>query len=240
MRLNDPEVVRAEYADEAAFLTRRSFWDDADGPDPRNVAFAAVAEVAPQTVLEVGCGPGDFGERVEREVGSRVIALDLSPRMVELARSRGVDARVGDVQELPFSDGEFDCAVANWMLYHVPDLDRGLCEIARVLRPEGRLVAVTVGTDHLLELWQLVGVADMRLARDLGFSAGNGAESLQRHFQRVDVRDASGTVTVRDRAPIVRYVESSDAWRHLSSRVPEQLDEPLVARTSVVVFVADT
>ena len=45
--------------------------------------------------------------------------------MVELARARGVDARVGDVQELPFADGAFDCVVAAWMLYHVPDLDRG-------------------------------------------------------------------------------------------------------------------
>ena len=45
--------------------------------------------------------------------------------MVELARARGVDARVGDVQALPFEDESFDAALAAWMLYHVPDVERG-------------------------------------------------------------------------------------------------------------------
>ena len=63
--------------------------------------------------------------------------------MVELTGRAASSAVVGDVQELPFADGIFDCAVAAWMLYHVPDLDRALRELARVLRPGGRLVAVT-------------------------------------------------------------------------------------------------
>ena len=68
----------------------------------------------------------------------RVTFVDLSQRMVELARARGIaDAHVGDVQELPFADASFDTVVAAWMLYHVPDLDRGLAEIARVLEPGG-------------------------------------------------------------------------------------------------------
>ena len=73
-------------------------------------------------MIEVGCGWGELAEWIARDTGAEVIALDLSPRMVELARERVLDARVGDVQELPFGDGEFDCAVAAWMLYHVADL----------------------------------------------------------------------------------------------------------------------
>src|SRR5207247_10358646 len=89
-------------------------------------ACGGVRCVGPRRVLEVGAGPGEFAERLGRDLGVEVIAADLSPRMVELARDRGVDARLGDVQELEFEDGSFDCAVAAWMLYHVPDLDRGL------------------------------------------------------------------------------------------------------------------
>jgi len=67
---------------------------------------------------------GELAARIGDEVGCVVVALDLSPRMVELARERGVDAHVADVQEIPLAEGEFDAIVAAWMLYHVPDLER--------------------------------------------------------------------------------------------------------------------
>src|SRR5690242_20281496 len=102
--------------------------------------------------------------------------------MVEIAREAGVDARVGDVQELPFGDASFDCAVAAWMLYHVPDLDRGLAELARVLRQGGRLVAATNSIDNMHELWRLVGRD--RGTEDVRFFAENGEEPLRRHFSR--------------------------------------------------------
>lgn len=237
--MRDPQHVREQYASETNLAARASLYEETTGPFAGDVALAAVAEVSPRRFLEVGCGTGWFAARVQRELGGEVVAIDQSERMVEIARAEGVDARVGDVQELAFADDAFDCVAANWMLYHVPDLDRGVSEIARVLRPGGRLVAVTVGTDHLLELWQLVGVGDLRLARDVAFSAENGWAALRPHFSRVQVRDASGTTTVRDRDAIVRYVGSTQAWSHLTDRVPE-LDEPLVTRTSVVVYVADT
>jgi SAM-dependent methyltransferase len=158
--------------------------------------------------------------------------------MVELGRARGLAAHVQDVQDLSFADGEFDCVGAHWMLYHVPDLDCGLAEIARVLRPGGRLVAITNGKDHLLELWRLVGAEQLRGARDFAFGAENGTEALRRHFSRVEMRDAGGTVTIADREAVVRYVESTDAWKHLADRVPATV-EPFAARRSNVVFVAD-
>ena len=140
-RLDDPELVAREYADDARLRKRASAYTGvATGIDARETAMAAIRDLAPSRVLEVGCGWGELAEWIQRDTGAEVVAVDLSPRMVELARERGVDARVADVQELPFADGEFDLVVAAWMLYHVPDLDRGLTELARVLRPGGRLV----------------------------------------------------------------------------------------------------
>jgi SAM-dependent methyltransferase len=235
VRFDDPSYVRTQYATEDGLEARRSIYRDTTGPDARELMFEAVAEVAPRFVLEVGCGPGEAAERIARELGADVVAIDQSERMVELARSRGVDARVDDVQHLDFPDGEFDCVLAAWMLYHVPELDRGLAEIARVLRPGGRLVAVTNADDHLAELWKLVGIE--RIPH--GFGRENGNELLARHFARVERRDADGTVTLPGSAAIRTYLGSSERALPFLDAVPE-LHQPLVAGRRVTVFVAET
>ena len=76
-------------------------------------------------MLEVGGGAGRAGGADAAELGATVSFVDVSQRMVELARARGVDAQVGDVQALPFADGSFDTVVAAWMLYHVPTSTEG-------------------------------------------------------------------------------------------------------------------
>jgi SAM-dependent methyltransferase len=236
--MRDPHYVREQYASEGGLTARASLYEETTGPFAGDVAFEAVAELSPRRMLEVGCGTGWFAARVRDEVGAAVVAVDQSARMVELARAAGVDARVADVQELPFEDASFDCVAANWMLYHVPDLDRGLAEIARVLQPGGRLVAITNGKDHLLELWRLVGADVLRVSRDFAFGAENGADVLRPHFGAVEMRDAGGTVTIREREPIERYVRSTAAWAPLADELPNELPLPLVARRSNVVFVA--
>lgn len=237
MRLDDPEVVRREYATEDGLEARASIYEGVYGPNALDVAVEAVREAGPRRVLEVGCGWGAFAARLARELRpDELVAVDLSPRMVELARARGVDARRGDVQRLELEDGTFDCAVANWMLYHVPDLDRGLGELARVLRPGGRLVAATNGLDHLGELWALVG-RDRR-AEPTRFFAESGEEALRRHFARVERRDVVGSVTFATRDDVRGYIASSIAHKHLADRVPA-LDGPLTATRVAAIFVAE-
>jgi SAM-dependent methyltransferase len=116
-------------------------------------------------LLEVGCGPGWLWEHGDGALPPdlRLTLTDLSPGMVEAARDRvrasssldTVEARVADVQDLPFGDGAFDVVVANHMLYHVPDPPGAVAELARVLRHDGVLVAAANGPRHLQELWQV-------------------------------------------------------------------------------------
>jgi SAM-dependent methyltransferase len=231
MKLDDRDVVRREFEFEALFAARRPFYS----AQARDVALSAVAEVAPKRVLEIGSGWGDFAERIERELKTEVVAVDLSPRMVELTHRRGIDARVADAQDLPFQREEFDCAVALWVLFHLPDLERGLAELARVLRPGGRLVAVTDGYDHLAELWDKIGKEGR--AR-LNFSRENGETALRRHFQRIARRDIDETITFADHETARRYVASTITRRHLADRLPP-FNGALAARCSTAVFVAD-
>jgi len=229
--MNDPELVAAEYVSERGLLARRDAYRYADGPDSPALAIAAVLEAKPRRVLEVGCGPGEASEQIAAS-GADVEAIDISERMVELTRARGVSARVGDVQELPFEDSTFDAALAAWMLYHVPDVERAIAELARVLRPGGRLVAVTNGIDHLRELRALLG-GDFPTRT---FSDETAPELLGRHFVRVEERDAGGWINFPDRAAVQSYV---DATRTLWEReLPSGFDGPLRVRRAPVIYIA--
>ncbi len=234
MNIDETAFVREQYATEDRLRARKSAYENAEGDDPRQFAFDAIAEVRPSRVLEVGGGEGELAERVQNELGVTVIGVDQSERMVELQRSKGIDARVGDVQKLPFADGEFDVALAAWMLYHVPDLDRGLAELARVLRPGGRLVAVTNAEDHLRELWDLARRATT--LRRFTFRSENGEESLRRRFVRVERRDVRGWLTMDD-AAVRRFADSWDALAPLVT-MPE-LGQPIRVHRHSTVFVAD-
>jgi len=230
--LNDPRLVAEQYASEAGLRARQSIYADAEGPDPREWVLEAVADGKPQRILEVGGGPGELAERMAREVGAELELGDISERMVELARARGLSAQVGDVQELPFDAESFDCAVAAWMLFHVPDLDRGLAELTRVLRPGGRLVAVTNARTHLKELMELSGQA----IPTLQFSRENGEERLLAHFAHVERRDADGWVTIPDRETAERYFESRTGFERPGPLPP--FETPLRVRRASTVFVA--
>ena len=231
MKIDDPAAVARQYATEANLEARRSLYANAEGPDPREVAFEAVAEVSPKRVLEVGGGPGELAARIASDLGCEVVMLDISPRMVELAVARNVDARVGDVQSLPFENGRFDCVVAAWMLFHVPDIDAGLAELARVLRPGGRLVAVTNSLHHLEELRSIAGAAAWKRV----FTRENGAEIIGRHFDQVERRDADGWVTIDDHETVRGFVAS------LEPDVPSELapyELPIRSRRATSIFVA--
>jgi SAM-dependent methyltransferase len=234
-RIDETAFVRAQYECEDNLRARKAAYVNAEGDDPREFAFAAVAEIKPLKVLEVGGGEGELAERIRDELGSEVIGVDQSERMVELQRSKGIDARVGDVHDLPFAEGEFDVVVAAWMLYHVSDLDRGLAEIARVLKPGGRLVAVTNGVDHLHELWELAHQASS--VANFSFNSENAEELLQHHFAAVERRDARGWTTMDD--DTIRGFAAS--WTDLGALVKAgPFDEPLRVRRHSTVFVAET
>jgi SAM-dependent methyltransferase len=235
-RLDDPGAVMEEYATEVRLLTRSSIYAGSEGVDANDVLIEAIVDGRSADLLEVGCGTGRLAQRMLDEHGLAVRAVDISERMVELARARGIDARVADVQALPFDSESFDCVIAAWMLYHVPDLDRGLAEIWRVLRPGGRLLAVTNSERHLEELWQLVGID--RLA--LSFSSENGRAILERHFTTVEQCDVEGVVSFADREHVWRYVAASPAIAdpNRADRVPP-LDAPLRATRRSCVLLAE-
>jgi ubiquinone/menaquinone biosynthesis C-methylase UbiE len=95
---------------------------------------------AGREILEVGCGTGLVLQRL-REFARRAQGVDLSPGMLEKARERGLDVCEGSASALPFADGSFDVACSFKVLAHVPEIERALAEMARVVRRGGHVIA---------------------------------------------------------------------------------------------------
>jgi demethylmenaquinone methyltransferase/2-methoxy-6-polyprenyl-1,4-benzoquinol methylase len=107
----------------------------------------AVSEVVwpGDRVLDACCGTGDLAVEAERR-GGRVVGLDFSEPMLERARrkSGAIEWVQGDALALPFGDAEFDAATVGFGVRNLADLEGGLRELARVLRPGGKLAVLEI------------------------------------------------------------------------------------------------
>ena len=109
--------------------------------------WAVLGLIDPALVVgDLGCGTGQLTETVAPHV-TRVIAVDGSPDMLDAARRRlaecaNVDVRQGDLESLPLDDGALDAAMLSLVLHYSPDPARALREVARVVRPGGRVLIV--------------------------------------------------------------------------------------------------
>lgn len=140
-----------------------------------------------EAVLDVGCGTGTLALLAKERVGAtgRVAGIDPGPRQIARARAKAarrrlpIDVQVGVIERIPFPDRSFDVVFSTLMMHHLPDdLKRdGLAEIARVLKPGGRLVMVDFkrGAKHQGQSARLgagaLGLQDQpALLMDAGFS----------------------------------------------------------------------
>jgi SAM-dependent methyltransferase len=112
-------------------------------------AIDAILDVLPLgTAVDAACGTGRLARRLARQ-GHRVVGVDSSVDMLQQAREgvAGVSFLVGDLHDLPMPDASVDLVTNALALTHVADLDRVLCEFARVLRPRGTAIISDVHPD---------------------------------------------------------------------------------------------
>jgi demethylmenaquinone methyltransferase/2-methoxy-6-polyprenyl-1,4-benzoquinol methylase len=116
------------------------------GLDRRWRRLTARAVVRPgDTVLDACCGTGDLALACAAE-GGRVTGLDFSEPMLERARRKNASVEwvAGDAVALPFADASFDAATVGFGVRNIAELERGLAELRRVLRPGGRVAILEI------------------------------------------------------------------------------------------------
>jgi ubiquinone/menaquinone biosynthesis methyltransferase len=108
----------------------------------KRVLAGLAGDLAGRRALDLACGTGDIAFELAQR-GARVTGLDITHRMVQLAREKRRGAfLVGDMMALPFADAEFDVVTTGYGLRNVPELPVALAEIRRVLRPGGLLLSL--------------------------------------------------------------------------------------------------
>jgi demethylmenaquinone methyltransferase / 2-methoxy-6-polyprenyl-1,4-benzoquinol methylase len=141
------------------------------------------AELSPGgSALDLCCGTGDLAFALARRVGAdgAVVGCDFSERMLELARRKAADRGVAqarfewaDALELPYADGSFDAVTAGFGVRNLVDLERGLAEMVRVLKPEGRAVILEITQPRRRPLSTFYSLWFDRLVPLLGALAGD-------------------------------------------------------------------
>ena len=237
--LVDPEAVAEEYASEDALRERwRAYSDLLEGPDSDEIVRARILAARPRRLLDIGSGFGDICAWAKDNLEAEVVAVDSSPRMVDLSAQAGATAIEADMREIPLPDGSFDCVVACAVLYHVPDPERAIAEAARVLDGGGVFLATTGSDDERERLlaWESLFGEEIPAYPPLSFSRENGGDLLLRRFRHVEQVDCDAVLVFPTRERLVRYVnalvEGKDAV------VPE-LSEPFRLPFTASVFVAN-
>jgi ubiquinone/menaquinone biosynthesis C-methylase UbiE len=196
----EPDLADPAYLDEVErrFLSE-SWFAQAEGAAPYS-GLMPLSEIAGADVLEIGCGSGVHA-RLLAQAGARLSAVDLTPTAVAMTKRRlelaGLEATVleADAESLPFPDDSFDVVWSWGVIHHSADTDRVITEIARVLRPGGRLAlmvyhrsSITFWINYVLIRGVLQGGVLHEKPDELANRWSDGV--IARHYTRRTLTDA--------------------------------------------------
>ncbi len=220
--INDKVSIQQQYANADGLQIRRMLHQKYSiNKQPYDEWISEHYQIQPgMKVLELGCGTGISWKDAKRWLpdGASLLLTDFSEGMLETARTNvPVQSNIAfaqvDIQQIPCKDDSFDLVIANAMLYHVPDLDKAISEVARVLKPDGRFICSTTG-DNGMHQWfqQVLGTGE---SPAMPFSLQNGGVQLEKHFVRADMRMREDGLAVTDVNDLAAYVRSTVSFGYI-------------------------
>ena len=228
--VNDANVMKVQYASDANLNVRMALHQKYSvQKQPFGEWIMQHYGIQPgMRVLELGCGNGSMWKEPDSYLpdDAELILTDFSEGMLNAARGnvperKNISFAQVDIQQIPYPDRSFDLVIANMMLYHVPNLQRALAEVARVMKPEGRFICATVG-EHGVSFWleEVLGVTE---GKKYPFSLQNGWMQLSAHFRRIDMDEREDGLRVTETADLAAYVLSMASFSGLKEWPYERL-----------------
>ena len=219
--INETEKVKEQYSKAKNLSSRISIHEKYStnrmGLGNWYFTFYEIKEGA--RVLELGCGTGAmwFEHKDVLEKCSEVVLSDFSEAMLQTAKEnlgdvKNVEYKVIDIQDIPFEDEYFDVVIANCMLYHVPDIEKALSEVSRVLKKGGIFYAGTTGEHGIMETitdWLGIGTIYFN-----PFSLENGGDRLEKYFSKVSIERYIDSLEVTDLDDLMEYIYSGISFKN--------------------------
>lgn len=173
-------------------------------------------------ILELGCGMGDLWYKNRHDISDdwTITLSDFSKDMLQSTKDRlqQVDHnfiyKEIDAQDIPYEDESFDVVIARHMMYLVPDIEKALSEIKRVLVKGGMFYVTTNSCEAMAELNELMEKFDPTLGLHNNgmcyrFDLEGGQPLLKKYFSEVKVEILEGKIIVQDAKPVVDYKAST-------------------------------
>ena len=153
----------------------------------RRKAVEQMRDIHPRRILDVAAGTADFAIAALRLKPEKVIGVDISERMLELGREKigkrrlgsVIELRAGDAEALPFDEGSFDAAMVAFGARNFENLDRGLREMHRVIRPGGKIVVLEFSRPRAFPFKQIYLLYFRKILPLIGNSVSGHNEAYQ-------------------------------------------------------------
>ena len=173
-------------------------------------------------ILELGCGPGKLWHKNKDNIDNtlNITLSDFSKSMLNIARDKLQEVNYEfiykeiNAEDIPYEDESFDVVIAQHMLYFVPNIEKALSEIKRVLSSKGVFYVSANSCDSMAELNKLAEKFAPNLGLDNnGFSGRfdleHGKSILEKYFSEISIEVLDGKIIVNDAKPVVSYKAST-------------------------------
>jgi ubiquinone/menaquinone biosynthesis C-methylase UbiE len=235
---NDAEAVRTQYSSSNGLNTRIAFHDmySTNKYGYGNWILSNYEIFEGAKVLELGCGTADMWVGHDNLIArcGLLMLTDLSEGMLSAAREnigkrKNVAYALADIQDIPFENDSFDVVIANSMLYHVPDLGKGINEVRRVLKNDGVFYCASYGehnfTDVLASWFELDGES---FKPNHNFTLQNGEQILKAAFTNVEAKFYEDSLHISNIDDLVDYLQSLVSLSAISDLPSDRIHEILI------------
>ncbi|MFX0021305.1 MAG: class I SAM-dependent methyltransferase [Candidatus Hermodarchaeota archaeon] len=215
------EYAEQQYKIHENLSNRMNLWSFGTNPvSLHKWIFSKIKLKNNERILELGCGTGQLWLENFRKIplNCSIVLSDFSKNMLKTAKKDlanlklPIKFKIINAENIPYPNQSFDVILACHMLYHIPNIEKALTEISRVIKPNGRFISTTVSKNHIKELKDFLFQFDLDIEMKNEFFSEfrneTGNEILQQFFNEIELFEYINPVNISSIELLMKYIES--------------------------------